>query len=138
MKKSTKKFALGTILAAITGYFAGILTAPKSGKETRKDIKDTASKGLTEAEKKLKKLHSQLETTINEATKNLQKLTGKTKKELQTALASSNAAKTKAQDLLSAVHEGKAKDSDLEQVITSTTNAVDHLKKFLKKPSKKQ
>lgn len=38
------KFALGAVIAALTGFAAGLLTAPKSGKETREDIKDAALK----------------------------------------------------------------------------------------------
>lgn len=37
------KFALGAIIGAAAGIVAGLLTAPKSGKETRADIKDKAS-----------------------------------------------------------------------------------------------
>ena|ERR1035437_4488434 len=36
---SKGKFAAGTIFGAIIGLAAGILTAPKSGKETRADLK---------------------------------------------------------------------------------------------------
>lgn len=36
------KFAVGAILGAATGIVAGVLTAPKSGKETRDDIKRKA------------------------------------------------------------------------------------------------
>jgi len=41
---SKNKFALGALIAAATGFAAGLLTAPKSGKETRNDIKDAANK----------------------------------------------------------------------------------------------
>ena len=41
---SKGKVFLGTVVAAVAGFAAGILTAPKSGKETRKDIKDEAEK----------------------------------------------------------------------------------------------
>ncbi|HSW77649.1 MAG TPA: YtxH domain-containing protein [Candidatus Chromulinivoraceae bacterium] len=37
------KFALGAIIGAAAGIVAGLLTAPKSGKETRADIKDKAT-----------------------------------------------------------------------------------------------
>jgi gas vesicle protein len=40
---SKGKFALGAIIGAGAGLVAGILTAPKSGKETRADIKAKAS-----------------------------------------------------------------------------------------------
>lgn len=36
---SKGKFALGTLFGAAAGLLAGILTAPKSGKETRADLK---------------------------------------------------------------------------------------------------
>lgn len=36
---SKGKFALGAVFGAITGLAAGFLTAPKSGKETRAEIK---------------------------------------------------------------------------------------------------
>ncbi len=41
---SKGKFALGAVVAAAAGFVAGILTAPKSGKETRDEIKDKAVK----------------------------------------------------------------------------------------------
>ena len=58
MAKNTGKWAAGAVVAGVAGYVAGILTAPKSGKETREDIKHAATKAKTEAEKKLKELHS--------------------------------------------------------------------------------
>ncbi len=36
---SKGKFAAGTIFGALIGLAAGVLTAPKSGKETRADLK---------------------------------------------------------------------------------------------------
>jgi len=48
MSKDTgKKVALGALIAASVGYVAGVLTAPKSGKETRQDIKNTGRKSQT-------------------------------------------------------------------------------------------
>ncbi len=133
MKKSTKKIALGTIFAAIGGYLAGILTAPKSGKETRKDIQKTADKSIAFAEKSLKQLHTELNKNITKATKKLSQLTGKPKKELEAALELGVKAKNKARDLLSAVHEGDADDQDLKKAIENTTEAISHLKSFLDK-----
>ena len=39
---SKGKFALGALVGAAAGVVAGVLTAPKSGKETRADIKRKA------------------------------------------------------------------------------------------------
>jgi gas vesicle protein len=41
-----KKIALSAIIAGVAGYGIGLLTAPKSGKDTRKDIKNTAQKTI--------------------------------------------------------------------------------------------
>jgi len=41
---SKGKIALGAAFGAIAGFVTGILIAPKSGKETRQDIKDVAVK----------------------------------------------------------------------------------------------
>ena len=45
------KKVLAVIGAAAAGFAAGILTAPKSGKETRKDLKKKAGKLKSDAEK---------------------------------------------------------------------------------------
>jgi gas vesicle protein len=42
MSKSKSRVTLGLIFGAVAGFFAGVLSAPQSGKKTRKDIKDSA------------------------------------------------------------------------------------------------
>jgi gas vesicle protein len=133
MKDSTKKFALGTVIAAAAGYVAGILTAPKSGKETRGDIKQAAETGITEAEKQLKRLHTELNNAINDATIVARDLKGKAQADAQKATEAAQAVKEKARELLSAVHEGQADDKDLQKAIKEATKAVEHLKSFLTK-----
>jgi gas vesicle protein len=44
MSKKTKRFAIGALIVGAVGYVAGILTAPKSGKETRADISQMRDK----------------------------------------------------------------------------------------------
>jgi len=133
MNKSTKRWALGAFFAAIAGYVAGILTAPKSGKETRQDIKEAAEKGISEAEKQLKKLHTQLAALMNEAKDKATTLQGAAQKELQMVIDKTNVAKEKARMLLSASHEGKADDKDLQKAIDEANKALEHLQKYLKK-----
>ncbi|HVX57156.1 MAG TPA: YtxH domain-containing protein, partial [Candidatus Saccharimonadales bacterium] len=74
-----KRLAIGGTIAAAAGYLAGILTAPKSGKETRADIKETASDSVAQAEKELKKLHTELGKVIDEARINGDKFSAKAK-----------------------------------------------------------
>ncbi len=55
-KKMSKKskFAVGAAIGAIVGVAAGILTAPKSGKETRDDIKKKTDEAKVEVDKRAK------------------------------------------------------------------------------------
>lgn len=133
MKSSTKRFALTTLIAAAAGYITGILTAPKSGKETRKDIKDTTEKTIHEAEKQLKKLHTELNDLMADVKKGADKAKGEAKKDFDAAVDFTKQAKDKAREVLSAVHEGDADDKDLKKAVQEAQKAVDHLKSFLKR-----
>jgi gas vesicle protein len=133
MKVSGKNIALTTLAAAAAGYLAGILTAPKSGKETRKDIKDVTVKGYTEAENQLKKLHTELNQALEDAKKKVATLTGKTQEELEAAMNSAKQGKDKAREILSAIHEGEAQDKDLAKAVKDVRASLDHLKKYLAK-----
>jgi len=133
MKKSTKKVAIGTVIAAGAGYLAGILTAPKSGKETRKDIKVTTEKTVAAAEKVLKKSYSQLSEATSKAKVQVKKLSGTAKKDLQIAIDFADTAKKKAGEILSDVHEGKPQDKNLAKALSESQKAFDNLKTYLKK-----
>lgn len=134
MSKSAKKFAVGAVLVAAAGYVAGLLTAPKSGKETREDIKEVTHKGLIEAEKQLKSLHTEMSELLHEAQDKTEILKGKSQKELEEAIKMTKVAKEKAREFLSALHEdGGAEDKDLRKAIDEANKAVEHLKKYLKK-----
>jgi gas vesicle protein len=133
MKGSTKRFAIGALFAAAAGYVAGILTAPKSGKETRQDIKEAADHTLATAEKKLKELHTELGRLVSQAQELAGKLKGEAKERLDQALVSAKKVKETARELLSAAHEGTAEDKDLQKAIKEASKAVEHLKKYLSK-----
>lgn len=130
---NAKKIAIGGAIAALAGFIAGILTAPKSGKETRQDIKDTADKSVAEAEKELKKLHTELDTLITQAKSKRAKLNTKARDELGNLTDAAKDAKEKVREVLSAVHEGEAEDEDLKRALSEANKALDHLKKYLKK-----
>ena len=128
-----KKLAVGGAIAAAAGFVAGILTAPKSGKETRDDIKVATTKSLKEAEKELKKLHTELDKIIAEVRKQSTKVSGKAQQDLTVILQKANATKEKDREVLSAVHEGDAEDKDLKKAVKDATEALDHLRDYLKK-----
>jgi len=130
-KKEVKKFALGTILAAAAGYVAGILTAPKSGKETREAIKERAYETYGAAEKELKKLHTELVDLIDEATDRVTEF--RNRKDVKSALERGHDARQKAREVLSTLHDGEANDKDLKKAIGDATKAIEHLRDFLRK-----
>ena len=119
MKDSSRRFAIGAAVAATAGYLAGLLTAPQSGKETRQDIKDVTSRGMYEAERQLKQrfehCHPSNRASIG--------------KKMERA----RRAKETAREILSAVHEGRAEDKELEKAVKDAQKAVSHLKGYLKK-----
>lgn len=133
MGKDGRKFAFTALLLGIIGYLTGILTAPKSGKETRKDIQNKAIKAKTEAEKKLKTLHSELSSLIETGTSKAKIAKKSAQTGLSNALDKATRAKEKAREVLSAVHEGDADDKDLQKAIDDVNSAIDHLKKYVSK-----
>lgn len=128
-----KKVAIGSAIAATVGYLAGILTAPKSGKETRNDIKDAANRTVAEAEKELKKLHTELDKVLKQAKENGDKLSAKAKKELDALIVKAKDAKEKTRELLSAIHDGGADNKELDKAIKDANDSIEHLKQYLKK-----
>lgn len=133
MNKSTKRWAIGAAIAAAAGYVAGILTAPKSGRETRQDIKHAAENGMQEAEKQLKKLHTQLAAGIADAKDRANSLKGTALKDMQAVIDKANGAREKAREMLSALHEGDAQDKDLKKALKDADKALSHLKDYLTK-----
>lgn len=131
-----KNIAIGAAVAGAVGYVAGILTAPKSGKETRKDIHDTAVKAKVEAEKQLKKLHSQLNDLLKQGKEVSAKLSGKGKEDWEKLAAAALASKDKVRAVLSSIHEGGTDDKDLQKAIKDAAAAVDSLKSYLAKNAK--
>lgn len=131
--KTFKRLAVGTLIAGAAGYVAGILTAPKSGKETRADIKKTTDKTVAEAEKQLKQAHTELGDMIADAKKHGKDLSGRGKSPLDEVTSRANDVKEKLRELISAVREGEAEDKELRHAMTDAKRSVEHLKKYLEK-----
>lgn len=132
-KSSGRKFALGAVIAGVAGYVTGILTAPKSGKDTRKDIKDNVDRSLVEAERELKKLHTELASKLEEVKVVSLKFSGKAKKEVDSSINKARDAKEKVREMLSAIHEGDADNEDLQLAIKEANQALAHIKDYFKK-----
>lgn len=132
-KNFMKKITIAIGLAGLAGYLAGILTAPKSGKETREDIKQATRTGMSEAEKQLKRALAELGELIDEAKKRGNELGDKANKELSDLGDRAKVAREKAREVLSAIHEGDAEDKDLQEAVQQANAAVKHLRAYLKK-----
>ena len=132
-KKYVRRIAVGSTIAAAAGYMAGVLTAPKSGRETRKDIKNASIKGFKQAEKELKMLNTELDKVIKEAKALSAKAGARAKKEIDAAVVKANDSKEKAREMISAIHEGDAEDKDLQRAIKNASTSLKALKKYLKK-----
>jgi len=128
-----KRFAIGSSVAAVAGYVAGVMSAPKSGKQTRQDLKAKSDKGKIEAEKELKKLHTELNDLIKEAKKHGSKASEKAQIETKDLTLKALDTKEKLREIISAIHEGDAEDHDLDKAVKNASNAIDHLKDYLKK-----
>lgn len=132
-RDNLKRVAIGSTIAAAAGYLAGVLTAPKSGKQTRDDIRAAADRSRQEAEKDLKRLHTELDKAIKEAKAGSSKLSAKAQAELNELIEKAKDTKEKAREVLSAIHEGDAEDQDLKRAVRNASLAVKHLRKYLRK-----
>lgn len=132
-RQNLKKLAIGSGVAAAAGYVAGVLTAPKSGKQTRDDIKVAAERSRAEAEKDLKRLHTDLDKVIKDARASKGKLGAKAQEELSELIDKAKDTKEKTREVISAIHEGDAEDKDLARAVKNADTALKHLRKYLKK-----
>jgi gas vesicle protein len=132
-KKNAQRVAVGSVVAAAAGYLAGLLTAPKSGKETRGDIKTAATKGVAGAEEELKKLKDELDKSLADAKTKGGDLSAKAKTELSDLAKKAKDSSGKAGEVLNAVRKGEAKDEDLARAVKQASNALNNLRKYLKK-----
>jgi gas vesicle protein len=131
--KTTKKVLIGTAVGLAAGYVAGILTAPKSGKETREDIKVAGTKAWRAAEIKLKQLYHEMGDLIDQATQKAKKLSGRSKQRLNDLVDDTKEAQNKVKEVLSAIHDGDADDPELDAAIKQANEAKKHLVNYLKK-----
>ncbi len=69
MAENGKSFAKGAIFGVISGALAGILLAPKSGKETREDIKKLSVELQDKAEEIYTNAKKQLATKVENVKK---------------------------------------------------------------------
>jgi gas vesicle protein len=78
---SKGKFALGAFIGTAIGVVTGLLVAPKSGKETRDELKIKADKAKNEAAKKAKCIISETSEMAEDAKAKAMDIADKVKSE---------------------------------------------------------
>lgn len=101
-----KKLGLGLIIGAVAGVVTGLLAAPKSGKETRADLKKKAGEVKGAAERKLKDAHKELGKLSDDAKVGADKLKGKAKDELNELSAKADELKDRVKTAITSIKSG--------------------------------
>ncbi|HMT18859.1 MAG TPA: YtxH domain-containing protein [Candidatus Saccharibacteria bacterium] len=132
-KREKKGLAIGAVIGAVFGVIGGILFAPKSGKETRKDIKDAANKTADKLVEEARTVQAETKELLAKAEGQFLALKGKAQDQ---ATAHVNEIKHNATQIgtaLKSFKAGTASDKDLQEAITRAKQAQASLKKFLTK-----
>jgi gas vesicle protein len=127
-----RKIAVGSAIAGVAGYLAGILTAPKSGKETRGDIADKAEDVKETSEEQLQNLNEELKGLIKDTKAKTIVLSSTARAELNEAVIRAKDAQNKTAQVLKAVKNGEATDPDLDKAVKQAKHAAKNLGKFFK------
>ncbi|HZP55719.1 MAG TPA: YtxH domain-containing protein [Candidatus Saccharimonadales bacterium] len=125
-----KKIAIGALVAGAVGYVAGLLTAPKSGKETREDISDKVHEVKDEAVEQLQNLQLELDSLIKDSKEKTVNLSSKAREEFNEAVIRAKDAKNKVATLLKSVKAGQADDPDLNKAMKQAKAAIKNLKGY--------
>lgn len=131
MNKDVKNVGFALIAGLAAGYALGVLTAPKSGKETREDIKVAGTKAYRAAEARLKSTYEDLSELIAKAAEQGKKLGLKGREELDDLLAVAHEAQGRVKQLITSVRRGDATDTELEEAVAAADAAKDELRKFI-------
>ena len=127
-----RNLALGAAIAAGIGYLAGLLTAPKSGKDTRADIAAKADDIKDTAEHQLIYLQAELKDLLKAAKGKTIALSAQARQEFNEAVVKARDAQDKVTTLLKSVKAGEADDPELDKAIRQARQAARNLKKYLK------
>ena len=127
-----RRIALGALIAGAAGYITGILTAPKSGKETREEISDTAVGVKDDTVQQLQNLQNDLDNLIKDAKDRTLNLGAKAREDFNEAVIRAKDAKNKSGMVLKGLRAGQADDPDLNRAIKQAKQAKKNLGKFFK------
>lgn len=133
MGRDAKGIATGALIGAAVGFVAGILLAPKSGKETRADIARSAAAAKAKAEDKLHAAHEELASLVEKAEEQAKRLGRKISAEAKKSLETARKTKEHTASALRAIRTGESTDEDLDIAVKNARSAVQGLKTYFKK-----
>ena len=125
-----RKIAIGSAVAGLAGYLAGILTAPKSGQQTRQDISKKAGDFKNDAEAELTNLNQELQDLIKKTKVKTVALSSTARAEFNEAVVRAKDAQNKTTQILKAAKSGEASDPDLNKAVKQAKQALKNLGKF--------
>lgn len=131
-KKSGRNLALGAVVGGLAGYLTGILTAPKSGHETRTDISNKAGSVKDGAEQQLQDTVDELNSVVKQLKGKSLALGSKAREEYDESLIKAKDAQNKAAAVLKAVKAGEASDPELNKAVKQGKQALRNLSRYLK------
>jgi gas vesicle protein len=127
-----KKMALSALIAGAAGYIGGILTAPKSGKETRKQLAEEAEGLKDSTEEQLQKANEELKVLIKDAKTKTIALSAQAREEFNEAVIRAKDAQNKTSSTLKALKNGQAEDPELNKAVKQARQAAKNLGKYFK------
>jgi len=127
-----RKIAVGSAVAGVAGYLAGVLTAPKSGRETRDELAQKAGEVKDTAEDQLLEVNEELKEMIKSTKVKTVALSSTARAEFNEALMRAKDAQNKSTQVLKAVKKGEATDPDLNKAVKQARLAMRNLGKFFK------
>lgn len=116
-RRTAKKIALGTVSGIAAGVASGLLLAPKSGKETRKDIADAASEINTKVKERAITAKDSLQNKSEELKSNV----AEAREKISTYLSERKANSEK--DTVCTDCCGAANEKEIEEEVSQNNNA---------------
>ncbi|HSX28648.1 MAG TPA: YtxH domain-containing protein [Candidatus Saccharimonadales bacterium] len=141
--KGSGKFVLGAALGAAVGAITALLTAPKSGKETREDLKNKATEMSHEAMRQLRKLEGELNKRISDAKRLVGKLEGNARTEVESLITRAERMRDRAMKMAEDIKNDTKKQldekfmSDAKAVLDDLQDIKQHVSDRAKKEAKK-
>lgn len=127
-----RKLAIGSAIAGAAGYLAGVLTAPKAGDQTRKDILNKSGDLKDDTKEQLQDLNAELKDLIKNTKVKTVALSSTARAEFNEAVVKAKDAQNKSAQVLKAARAGEATDPDLNKAVKQARMAIKNLGKFFK------